>query len=72
MQDEHQNDRMELENGALSNNTEGDVLVSPALGDPVGHNGRDGECSRNGRALKVLRFAALVLRQDSNCDVEPS
>lgn len=63
---------MKLENGALGNNTEGNVLVSPALGNPVGHNGRDGESSRNGCALKVLRLAALVLWQYSNRDVEPS
>lgn len=72
MQDEHQDSRVKLENGAFSNDTEGNVLVSPALGNPVGHDRCDGEGSRNRCALEVLRLAALVLWQYRSRDVEPS
>lgn len=72
MQDEHQNNWVELKDGALGENTEGNILVSPALGNPIGHNGRDGQSRRNGCALKVLGLAALVLWQYSNRDVKPS
>lgn len=63
---------MKLEDCTLGDNAKGDVLVSPALGNPVGHEGSDGKSSWNGCALKVLRLAALVFRQNSHRDIEPS
>lgn len=72
MQDKQQNNRVELENCALGKDAKGNVLMCPALRDPVGHERRDGKSGRDGCALKVLRLAALVLRQDGCRDVEPS
>lgn len=41
MKREHEHNRVELKDGTLRNEAEGNVLVGPALGNPVGHEGDD-------------------------------
>lgn len=54
MQNKHQNDRVELKNGAFREETKRNVLVGPALGNPVGHERSDGQCGRDRSAFKVF------------------
>lgn len=72
VQNKHQSDRVEFEDSALSDETERNVVMSPALGYPVGHETGNAQSGRDRCALKVLRLAALILRENSNCDVEAS
>lgn len=72
MQNEHQDHRVEFEDRTFCDKTKRDVLVRPALRDPVGHKGSDGQSGRNGCAFKVLGFASLVLGQYGYSHVEPS
>lgn len=41
MQDKHEHNGVELEDRAFSEQTKRDVIVCPALGYPVGHEGGD-------------------------------
>lgn len=72
VQDEHQDHRVEFKNGAFCKKTQGNVLVSPALRYPVRHERGNSQSRRDGRAFKVLGFAAAVLGYHGNCDVEAS
>lgn len=72
VQDEQQDNRVELENGILANDTKGNVLVSPALGNPVSHKGGNRQSCGDRGAFEVLRLSSLVLGQNSHCNVEPS
>ena len=69
---EQKNRRVKLESGALEPDTEGKVVVNPALRQPVGHDSIHTERSRNRSSLEVLALASLVLGQDGNSDVEAS
>lgn len=72
VQDEEQDNGMELENSTLSKNAKGNVLMSPALGDPVGHKGGNRQGSGDGSAFEVFRLSSLVLGQNCHSNVEPS
>ena len=54
MQNKHQNDGVELENGVFREETKRNVFVGPALGNPVCHESSDGECRRDRGAFKVF------------------
>ena len=72
MQNEHQNHGVEFEDGTFCDKTKRDVLVCPALRDPVGHKGSDWQSGRNRCAFEVLGFASLVLGKHGYSHVEPS
>lgn len=61
---------MELVARALSDNPPRDVLMRPAIRDPVCHDGRDRQRRRNGRAFKVLRLPSRVLWESRDGHVE--
>lgn len=69
---EQKNGRVKLESGALEPDTEGKVVVNPALRQPVGHDSIHTERSRNRSSLEVLALAGLILGQDGDSDVEAS
>jgi hypothetical protein len=72
VQDKHQSDRMELEDRTLSNQTERNVLVSPAFGNPVRHKTDNSQSSWDRGTLEVFGLSAFILRENSDRDVEPS
>lgn len=72
VQDKHQSDRVELKDRALGNQTERNVLVGPAFGDPVSHQTDNTQSSRDRGALEVFGLSALILRENSDRDVESS
>jgi hypothetical protein len=71
VQNKQQNNGVEFEDSTLREKTKRDVLVSPALRDPVGHESSDRQGGRNGCAFKVLGLAGLILREYGNSHVEP-
>lgn len=72
MDHEQEDGRVKLESRALEPDTEGEVVVDPALREPVGHDGIHTERSGDGCSLKVLALASLILGQDGDSDVEAS
>lgn len=72
VQGKQQDNRVEFQGSALGKETQGNVLVSPVLRHPVGHERGDGQSSRDRGALKVPRLAALILRENRNGDIESS
>lgn len=70
MDHEDEHGRVELEDGALGQSAEGNVLQDPALADPVRHDGVDAKRSGDWCALKVLALASGVLGQCRHGDVE--
>lgn len=72
MNHEQEDGRVKLESRALEPDTEGEVVVDPALREPVGHDGIHTERSGDGCSLKVLALASLILGQDGDSDVETS
>jgi hypothetical protein len=71
MQDKQQSSGVEFQGCAFGNDSEGNVLVGPALRHTVGHETSDIKCSGNGSTLEVLGLAALILGQNSHSDVKP-
>lgn len=54
MQDKQEHNGVELENSTLPNKAEGNVLMSPALGHPVGHKGGNRQSCGDRSAFKVF------------------
>lgn len=72
MQSEHEHNRVEFEDRTLCNEAKRDVLMGPALGDPVGHERDDCQCSGDGSAFEVFRLSGLILGQNGHSHVKPS
>lgn len=69
--DHEQNDgRMELKSRALEPGAERQVVMDPALREPVPHDGIHAKRGRDGGSLKILALARGVLGQDSDGHVE--
>jgi hypothetical protein len=67
---EQANDGMEFEYAALGPSAQRQVIQDPALADPVGHEGGDGERGGDGGAFEVLALAGGVLGHVGNGDIE--
>lgn len=72
VQDEEKNNGVELEDSTLASDAKGNVLMCPALGHPVGHKGGNRQSCGDRGAFEVFRLSSLILRQNSDCNVEPS
>lgn len=70
VQDEQGGDGVELECGAAEPDAPGQVVEDPALADPVGHEGVEGEGGGDRGALKVSALPRGVLGQGRDGDVE--
>ncbi len=68
-QHKHCQNRMHLI-PSTSNRAQRQIRTNPALANPVRHHSRNSHSSRNGRALKVLRFAVGVAWHVVDGDIE--
>jgi hypothetical protein len=53
---------MKLEDGALADHSQREVIVNPTLRNPVCHDTRNGEGRRDRCTLKVLGLSRFILR----------
>lgn len=70
VQDEQSGGRVKLERRATEPDTPGQVVEDPALTNPVGHEGIEGEGGGDRGALKVSALTRGVLGQSRDGDVE--
>lgn len=58
---EDESSGVELEYRAFGHDTEGNLVVNPALADPVGDQGDDAQRGGSGKAFKVFGLAVGIL-----------
>lgn len=69
-QNKEPNDRMKLKDCALSQGSKRQIIQNPTLRDPISHQSRNRQRSRDGGAFEVLAFARCVFGDIGNGDIE--